>query len=261
MAASYPARGPRRIDSGHDRYKFGGMSNATGDWQALPHGPLEKLSENLWRVSGSLPRMSLRRTMTIARLGGDRLVLHGAILLDGDTMKKLEALGAPAYLIVPNGFHRKDAPAYKRRYPGLTVLGPRGARPKIEKVIPLDGTLEDFPKDHAIRFEPLQGIGDIEGALVVRSADGLTVVLGDVVFNMDRKRDPLGFIFTTLFASAPGPRVTRLFKMLVKDRAALRRDLERLAALPGLTRLIVAHEKLAQGAEAAAALRTAATFL
>ncbi|HZL18275.1 MAG TPA: hypothetical protein VFG23_11065, partial [Polyangia bacterium] len=207
------------------------------------------------------PRMSLRRTMTIARLGGDRLVLHSAIILDDDGMTKLEALGTPAYLIVPNGFHRKDAPAYKRRYPGLTVLGPRGARDKIEKVIPLDGTLEDFPKDHAIRFEALQGIGDVEAALVVRSADGITLVLGDVVFNMDRKRDPLGFLFTTLMGSAPGPRISRLFKTLVKDRAALRRDLERLAALPGLTRLIVAHEKLARGAEAAAALRTAATFL
>jgi hypothetical protein len=237
------------------------MPNPTGEWKALPHGPLEKLSENLWRVSGSLPRMSIRRTMTIARLGGDRLVVYNAIALDDGGMKKLEALGAPAYLIVPSGYHRKDAPAYKRRYPGLTVLGPRGARPKIVKVIPLDGILEDFPPDHAIRFEPLQGIGDIEGALVVRSADGLTVVLNDVVFNMDRKRDVLGFLVTTLLGSAPGPRVSRLFRALVKDRSALRRDLERLAALPGLTRLIVAHEKIAHGAEAREALLAASKYL
>jgi hypothetical protein len=214
------------------------MSNATEDWKALPHAPIEKLSENLWRVSGSLPRMTLRRTMTIARRGDGRLVIHSAIALDETAMKAIEALGTPAYLIVPNGFHRKDAPAFKRRYPELTVLAPRGARDKIVKVIPVDG------------------------AMLVRSADGMTIVLGDLVFNMDRKKDPLGFFFTTLLGSAPGPRISRLVKaLMVKDRAALRSDLARLAATPGLVRLIVAHEKVAHGADASAALISASKFL
>jgi len=238
------------------------MANATEEWKPLSHAPLEKLSENLWRVSGSLPRMTLRRTMTIARRGDGRLVIHSAIALDETAMKAIEALGPPAYLIVPSGFHRKDAPAFKRRYPELTVLAPRGARDKIAKVIPVDGALEEFPKDHAIHFERIQGIGDTEGAMLVRSADGMTIVLGDIVFNMDRKKDPLGFFFTTLLGSAPGPRVSRLAKaLMVKDRAALRADLERLAATPGLIRLIVAHEKVAHGADASAALIAASKFL
>ncbi len=238
------------------------MANATEEWKPLSHAPLEKLSENLWRVSGSLPRMTLRRTMTIARRGDGRLVIHSAIALDETAMKAIEALGPPAYLIVPSGFHRKDAPAFKRRYPELTVLAPRGARDKIAKVIPVDGALEEFPKDHAIHFEAIQGIGDAEGAMLVRSADGMTIVLGDIVFNMDRKKDPLGFFFTTLLGSAPGPRISRLVKaLMVKDRAALRADLERLAATPGLVRLIVAHEKVAHGADASAALIAASKFL
>jgi hypothetical protein len=31
------------------------------DWKVLPHGPIEKLSENLWCVHGSLKGMSLNR--------------------------------------------------------------------------------------------------------------------------------------------------------------------------------------------------------
>ena len=62
--------------------------------------------------------------------------------------------------------------------------------------------------------------------------------------------------------SAPGPRVSRLAKAaLVKDPAALRRDLERLAETPRLARLVVAHEKVASGPDAASALRQAATCL
>jgi hypothetical protein len=165
-------------------------------------------------------------------------------------------------LIVPNGYHRLDLAAYKHRYPALTILTPRGSRSKVEQVRPVDGTFEDFPPDEAVRLQPLSGVGDIEGLMIVRSKDGVTLVLNDVVFNMDRKRDPLGFIFTTLLGSAPGPRISRLAKAaLVKDRAALRAELERLAETPDLVRLIVAHEKVASGPAAAAALRQAATYL
>jgi hypothetical protein len=99
--------------------------------------------------------------------------------------------------------------------------------------------------------------------MLVRGSDGVSVILNDVVMNMDRKRDVLGFLLTTLMGSAPGPRVSRLAKLaLVKDRSALRAELERLAALPDLARLIVSHEKVVNGrAEASQALRLAATFL
>jgi hypothetical protein len=238
------------------------MAKAFVGWKPLAHGPIEKLAENLWRVEGTLPRMSLRRTMTIARLTDGRLVVHGPIALDEAAMTQIETWGTPAFLVVPSAYHRLDAPAYKQRYANLTVLAPRGARARIQEVVPVDGSFEDFPPGERVRLERLEGVGDLEGVMVVDSPDGSTVVLGDIVFNMDRKRDPLGFLFTSLLGSAPGPRISRLAKAaLVKDRAALRRDLERLATLPGLQRLIVAHEKVASGTAAPAALRTAATYL
>jgi hypothetical protein len=44
-----------------------------------------------------------------------------------------------------------------------------------------------------------------------------------VVFNMDRKRDPIGYFFTTLIGSASGPRVSRLAKLSwVKDGSTQR---------------------------------------
>jgi hypothetical protein len=238
------------------------MAPPADDWKVLPHGPLERLAENLRWVQGSLPRISLKRVMTIARLADGRLVIHNGIALGDIQMRQIEAWGTPAFLIVPNGFHRQDAAAFKRRYPGLIVLAPRGARAKVEQVVTVDGALEDFPHDERVRFEALGGMNDAEGTMLVRSADGTTVVLTDAVFNMDRKRDVLGFLFTTMLGSAPGPRVSRLAKLiLIKDKQALRRDLERYAAIPDLQRLIVAHEKIATGPDARAALRRAMTYL
>ena len=200
--------------------------------------------------------------MTVAKMCDLRLVFHSPIALDESTMAEIDKWGPPAYVIVPGGYHRMDAPAYKRRYPAVKVLAPRGARSKVEEVMPVDGTYEDFPEDTSVAFQMIPGIDEKEGAMIVRSSDGVTVVLNDVVMNMDRKRDPLGYIFTTLMGSAPGPRVSRLAKLaLVKDKQALRAELERLAAIPNLVRLVVSHENVATGKDAAEALRKAATFL
>jgi hypothetical protein len=237
-------------------------SKPSSDWNVLEHGPIEQLADNLWRVEGALPGMSLRRSMTIARRDDGTLVIHSAIAMREDRMRELEALGPPSFLVVPNHGHRLDAPAYKKRYPAIRVYAPRGGREKIAEVVAVDGTYEDFPSDGAVSLETLHGVRDGEGAMIVRSSDGVTVVLNDAVMNMDPKKDVLGWLFTTVLGSAPGPRVSRLAKLLyIEDQKAMRADLERFATMPDLVRLVVAHEKVARGPEAATALRKAATFL
>jgi len=238
------------------------MAKAFGEWKVLAHGPLMTLADNLLWLQGALPGMSLKRTMVVVRLADDRLVIHNGIALEPAQLAELERFGTPAFLLVPNGGHRLDAPAYKKRYPALRVLTPKGSRERVEQVVTVDGVYEDFPHDDVLRLETLHGVAESEGAMIVESADGVSVILNDVMFNMDRKRDPLGFFFTTLLGSAPGPRVSRLAKLVfIKDKKALRADFERFAELPNLVRVIVAHEKVASGADARAALLQAATYL
>lgn len=238
------------------------MANVHEDWTVLEHGPLEPLADNLWRVKGALPGMSLQRAMTIVKRSDGTLLLHSVICMREPQMRELESLGIPTVMIVPNHGHRLDAPAFKKRYPGLRVYTPAGGREKVAEVVPVDGAYEDFPSDDEVRLEMLHGVKDGEGAMLVRSQDGVTVVLNDAMHNMDKKRDLLGRIFTTLMGSAPGPRISRMAKLFyIDDQPALRRDLLRYAAMPELVRLIVAHEKVAHGADAAAALREAATYL
>jgi hypothetical protein len=239
------------------------VAKVSDAWTVLEHGPIERITERLWRVEGAIPGMTLRRVMTVAKRQSGGLVIHSAIALRPAELAELEAWGKPEVLAVPGAYHRLDAPAYKRRYPGLRVYAPSASVTKVGEVVAVDGKYEDFPADEAVQLRSVPGTGGREGAMFVRSAEGLSVVLNDVVMNMDRKRDVLGFLFTSLLGSAPGPRVSRLSKLvLVTDKVALRAELERLAGLPDLAHLIVSHEKVARGrAEAAAALRRAATFL
>lgn len=232
-------------------------------WNVLDHGPIERVNERLWRVEGALPGMSLRRVMTVVRRENGGLVLHSAIALRPAELAELEALGQPEVLVVPSAYHRLDAPAYKKRYPALRVYAPRAAIGKVRDVVGVDGSYQDFPADPVVELRALPGVGDREGLMLVRHEGRISVVLNDVVMNMDRKRDLLGFSFTTLLGSAPGPRVSRLSRLvIVADRDALRAELQRLAQLPELENLIVAHEKIARGnAAAREALEKAASFL
>jgi hypothetical protein len=238
-------------------------------WTVRPHGKLEQLAENLWWTWGSLPVVSsLRRSMVLARRSDGDLVVHAPIALDEVSMRELEAIGEPRYIIVPNVGHAIDAPAFKGRYPNIQVFAPRGGRDAIAEVVDVDGIYEDFPADSDVQLEMLHGVGDEDGALVVSSNDGVTIALDDALFDVARKRDPLGFLFTTLLDVERGPkgRISRLLKLFfVKDRKALREDLERLAEHPELVRLVVARvrrgEKLAKGDAAAAVLKQAAAGL
>jgi hypothetical protein len=236
------------------------MKQADTAWKVLPHDPIEKLTENVWRVEGALPHFSMRRVMTVARMKDGRLVIHSAMALDEPSMRALEAWGDPAFLLVPHARHRMDAPRYKERYPALRVLATRGVVEKANEVVPVDGTYEDFRGDDTVHLETLRGIKHAEGAMIVRSTDGVTVVLNEVVFDLKPRKDLVGRLLTALIGL--GPRVTPVVKLeLVRDAAALRADLERLAATPELRRLIVSHEKLSTGPDAAAALRKAASYL
>ncbi|MBI5514188.1 MAG: hypothetical protein HY909_10495 [Deltaproteobacteria bacterium] len=212
-------------------------------WTVLPHGPLEALAENLWRVTGSLPGMAMKRVMTVARYADGGLLVHNAIALDEAGMKALEALGPVRALVVPSGYHRLDAGTFKARYPEARVYCPRGVTGDVAKVVAVDGAYEDAPRDDTMWLERLEGVGDREGALQVRSRDGATVVLNDLVFNMAHGAGLYGFVLRYVTASTGGPWVSRVGRwFLVKDREAVRRELLRLSQVEGLRRVLVAHE-------------------
>ena len=232
------------------------------DWVVLPHGPIQELSENLWRVEGMLPHFSMRRVMTVVRLQTGKLLIHSAIAMNDESMAKLEAWGKPAILLIPHSRHMMDAPRYKQCYPSLRVFAPPAVLSKARAVVDVDGTFADVPKDPSFSLELLDGTGEAEAALIVHSADGTSVVLTEVVFDLEPPKSMLARAAMRLAGFGPGPRVTPVVKFeLVKDKGRLTRHLQRLSAIPDLVRLIVAHSRMSVGPAAPQALlRAAATI-
>jgi hypothetical protein len=213
------------------------MARAFRAWTVLPHKPIEKLADNLWRVSGSMPNRRTQRQMVLARMADGRVVVHNAIALADAELQELEAWGTPSVLVVPNAFHRQDAAIWKDRYPRSTVVAPAPARKAVARVVPVDVTTEDAPGDETVRMLPLDGLPG-EGVLEVRSGAETTLVFCDAVMNMPKLKGFMAWLLAPT-GQVTTPRIVRM--MGVKDRKAFSAHLERLADTPGLRRILVGH--------------------
>jgi hypothetical protein len=212
-------------------------------WTVLPHGPLTEIDDGLMTVTGDIPMPlgNFPRRMNVVRLTGGRSAIFSAIALPEPQMARIEALGRPAVLIVPNGAHRLDAKIWKARYPELAVLTPPGARKAVAEVVSVDAT-EDNLADPDVGFHIVAGMGEKEAALTVRRPDGLTLILNDLIGHV---RHPHGLgakIMARLFGfGVHGPRIPRLVKRQIDGPAALARQLREWAAAKDLKRIIVSH--------------------
>ena len=212
-------------------------------WNVQPHGKLIELAENLWTVEGTIkmPPGPLPRRMTIARLQSGALVIFSAIALDDAEMQKIEALGEPSILIVPNPFHRQDAAAWKARYPDIRVVTPAGARAAVEQIVPVDDC-ESLLSDETVRFQPVRGTDSSESALVVVSESGTTLVVNDLIGNVRNARGIMKWVLFAMGFAGRAPQVPRAYKArAVKDKGAVAEQFRSWAALPRLNRILVSH--------------------
>ncbi|HEY3494389.1 MAG TPA: hypothetical protein VGK73_06875 [Polyangiaceae bacterium] len=238
----------------------------TRPWTVLEHSPLQKLEDNLWEVEGAVPGFPMRRRMALIRLSDGSIVVHNAICLGEEAQRAVEAWGTVRYIVVPNPWHRLDAPAYAARYPDARVLCPRPAYRRATQVVRVDGNLDGLPADTALTAEPLAGSRIDEHVFVVRSGERKTLVFGDTLMNNPKLPGFKGWAYGLTGSTSNGPvgkpMVTPLAKLvMVADRSSLRAHLERLAAAPGLERVLPGHGTMVEGGGAAAMLTEALASL
>ncbi len=213
------------------------------EWTVLPHGKLSRLDDNLLSVTGDLhmPLGDVERRMTVVRLASGKLAIYSAISLDEAEMRALENFGEPSYLIVPNDIHRMDAKTWKNRYPELTVIAPAGVRKKVDDVVTVDRTTIDF-QDPRVEYLTVPGTEEHEAALVVKTWSGTTLVVNDLIWNLEDRPGFGGWLFHVMGFTGTEPRIPTVVELReIRDKNALRAQLETWAQIPDLNRIIVSH--------------------
>jgi hypothetical protein len=222
------------------------MPKPFAQWTVLPHGPLSHLDDNLLAVTGriKMPLGEISRRMTVVRLRDSRLVVYSAIALDDAEMLVLEEYGWPSYLIVPNADHRMDARIWKARYPTIEVIAPEGARAKVDEVVPVDLTTADFG-DPRVQFLVVPGTDRREAALSVETETGTTLVVSDLIFNLDEEPGFHGWLMRLFGLSGHEPHIPKVVAMRqIKDKEALAAQFEAWSHIRNLNRIIVSHGRI-----------------
>lgn len=213
-------------------------------WEVMDHGELTEIDDGILTVPGTIkmPLGTFPRRMTVLQLFGGRTVIWSAIALDEPEMARIEAMGRPAFLVVPSDHHRLDAKIWKDRYPALQVVTPPGARESVGEAVSVDFTSDPFG-DPDLRFVTVPGMEQAESALIVRRAGGTTLVLNDIIGNLHHPHGVMQHIMGRLMGfGVSEPQIPRPVKPReVADRAALAAQLREWAALPDLKRIIVSH--------------------
>jgi hypothetical protein len=217
-----------------------------------PHGELSEIAENLWQLRGSLP-FPLPRNMTVHRLPGGELLLHSVVALNDDGLKKLEALGKPAWMLVPHPMHTMDAPFYKQRYPDIRVIAPDDAKPKL-RTVGVDFSPEAGLAEIGLRHHVVPGMKYTEVVLEVPVDGGRALLFTDLIGQGKAKN-----LLLRLLGPPGGSGVARIVRFRqLSDKRAVRSFLEKTAETPDIRVVTTAHTPPITS-ECAAFLRNAAT--
>ena len=220
------------------------MAKLHDEWRVLPHGPLTQVEPGLLTVVGTIPKPlgNFPRRMTVVAVSGKKTAIFSPIALREEGMAEIERLGAPSYLIVPNGFHRLDAKPWKERYPNIAVVCPPGAQRRVEKAVAVDATT-DVLRDKAVKLVLIQGTGESEFALLIGRQGAITLVVNDVIANVRHPPGLGAYVMARVFGfGVKHPQIPREVKWLfLKDKTALAAQLREWATMSGLQRVIPSH--------------------
>ena len=215
------------------------------EWTVLPHSKLTRVNERIVTVIGELkmPLLELPRRMTVVRSKSGELVIFSAIALRDPDMAELEALGRPAFLIVPSERHRLDAPGYVQRYPSITVVAPRAGVEKIGEVVRIDTSTPAFG-DPTIRYVEIAA----DSALEVDGEDGLTIIVNDLIGDIHGESGLGGWLLRVMGFAGDDPHVPGPVKLtLGKRKNEVAQQFRRWAESGDLRRIIVSHGDTIEG--------------
>jgi len=211
-------------------------------WTVLPHGKLQALEDSLLTVTGTvkMPVGTFERRMTVVRLKDGSLVLYSPIALDEAQMGQLEAFGHPAFLVVPGSHHRVDVKIFKDRYPAAKVIAAPGARSAVEKIVTVDATKAEF-SDPSVTLMTVPGTSQNELALLVSADGGTTLILNDILANVQNATGVNGVIARLFGFAGERPQIPLPEKLsIIDDKQALATQFRAWAQAP-LKRIVVSH--------------------
>jgi Domain of unknown function (DUF4336) len=224
---------------------------------------LQRRDDGLWTVDDPSFRLMsvapIGTRMTLVRLRDGRVILISPIRLSAALAEQIRGLGVVAFIVAPNRVHHLFATQAKTAFPEAKLLAAPGLPDKRPR-IPFDGLVTDVTSTDwhdELEALPIAGVPFLnEVALFHRHTR--TLILTDLCFNI--RSGPwwamLTFRLNDMWQRF-GP--SRIFRLLIRDREALRKSLDQILRWD-FDRVIIAHGEIVENG-GRQALRGAYGFL
>ena len=214
---------------------------------------LRQLDEGLWVIDHpfAMPGgIQIGTRTTLVRLSDGGLFAHGLGPIDEADHEEIATVGRVTHLVASNLFHNAYVKDWVARYPTATCYAPARFSTKVEDLdyVPLSS---EAPVAWSAEIEQVL----VEGApqldeVVFFHRRTRTLLLTDLCFNMMHSDSFLTRLFMRIMGGYGHFGPSRLARSLMKDKAAVRRDVERILEWD-FDRVTVTHgEVLESGGQA-----------
>ncbi len=223
---------------------------------------MRQLDDDIWVHDDATQHKGVNLGMrsTILRRSDGGLVIISPTPFDDATAAAIDDLGLVRVIAAPNLFHHMYLAPAAARWPGATVIGPRGLQKKREDV-----SFTAFYGDEApdtwgdtIVVKHLRGAKALREATFFHAPSN-TLVCTDLVFNLAHTASLMMRIYLRLSGALGKPGTSILLRLVTRDKPSARESLSDILS-QDFQRLIMAHgDVIEEGGNAA--LRDAWSWL
>jgi len=192
---------------------------------------LQTLDDGLWVIDHefSMPGgIALGTRTTLIRLAGGGLFAHALGPLDAGGRQEIAKLGEVTQLVAPNLFHNMYVKDWVAAYPNATCYATRRFN---EKVQDLDyvGLTDQAPDGWSGQIEQVvvEGAPKLDEVAFFHPATR-TLLLTDLCFNMHHSDSFVTRLFMRIMGGYGHFGPSRMARSFMKDKAAVRRGIERI---------------------------------
>jgi uncharacterized protein DUF4336 len=186
--------------------------------------------------------MRLTSTMTVLRLGGDRLLLHSPLAMTPERRAAVQDLGRVEHLYAPNTQHHMWIGEWADSFPTARVHAPAGLakkRPELRVDRVIDAATPESDFAGVVDEIRIDGFRLEESVLVHRPTR--TLVVADLVHNVGRPTHGWTVAYTRMMGFYDRVALSRMIRWIgFSDRAAARAAIDAVLACP-LERIVVGH--------------------
>lgn len=202
--------------------------------------------------SKAMPLMSLPVRTVVAQLNDARVLISPGSQF---TQEQLVACGRVTDIVAPNLFHTAGMKQASKVFPAARLWGPVGCEKK-HPTLPWTGHLgvDAWPCERELSVVALDGMPTFRESVFVHHASR-SVLLSDLVFNMEDASGVGAWFFMSLFGTWRRLAVSKLFVKRIEDRPAFEASVRKLLSFE-FDNLVPAHGAIVS-TDAKSRLRTA----